>query len=257
LQPRYLAGYLQRRIGGIFPQLGRVAIADIRSGVTGETVHGMPQIGQLRRGLWIASGFGGHGIGNAAMAGLLVSSGIVANDERWRMFSPFELVWSGGLAGRIAAQAVYSWTRGVARGQAALARYRERARLRDAERQRRGAEATRSVRTMRVPGQGARPRPPAVARVKVPKVQQADVARAQLSQAQVPQVEREQSQVSQVQVEQVQVSQVDVQQLDSEQANREPLHIEPVGVHQVEMPQIDNSHDAPAHISREREDGPV
>ena len=163
VKPRYLAGYLQRRIRSIFPQLGHVAIADIRSGVTGETVHGMPQIGQLRRGLWIASGFGGHGIGNAAMAGLLVSSGIVANDDRWRLFSPFELVWSGGTAGRLAAQAVYSWTRGTARSFAALARYRERARLRDEERQRRGAAAERAVRTMRVPDRGTKPRAPAVA----------------------------------------------------------------------------------------------
>lgn len=160
LKPRYLAHPIRRRIRQIFPQLRDVRIADIRAGVTGETVHGMPQIGQLRRGLWLASGFGGLGIANAAMAGLLIAGGIVANDERWRLFAPFELVWTGGFAGRIAAQAVYGWSRTSAAGLATLARMRERARLRDEERQRRGAAASRAVRNMRVPNSGPRPRPP-------------------------------------------------------------------------------------------------
>jgi hypothetical protein len=94
------------------------------------------------------------------MAGLLVTSGMLAGDERWRLFSPFELVWSGGLAGRVAAQAVYSWTRGAAGAAAAVSRFRERARLRDEDRQRRAAAASKAVRAMHVPEQGARPRPP-------------------------------------------------------------------------------------------------
>ena len=42
-----------------------------RSGAarSGETVHGMPQIGQLRKGLWVASGFGRQGLNTTAMAG--------------------------------------------------------------------------------------------------------------------------------------------------------------------------------------------
>jgi glycine/D-amino acid oxidase-like deaminating enzyme len=160
LSAKLVGRQIRRRIGRIFPQLGEVAIADAWSGITGETVHGMPQIGQLRRGLWIASGFGGRGIAASAMAGLLVTSGMLAGDERWRLFSPFELVWSGGLAGRVAAQAVYSWTRGAAGAAAAVSRFRERARLRDEDRQRRAAAASKAVRAMRVPEQGARPRPP-------------------------------------------------------------------------------------------------
>src|SRR5262249_44816068 len=127
VSPRQFAGQIRRRINRVFPQLGRVGIADIWSGATGETVHGMPQIGQLRRGLWLASGFGGRGIATTAMAGLLVSRGMLQNDDRWRLFSPFELVWSGGLAGRVAAQVIYSWSRGAATAVAALSRYRERA----------------------------------------------------------------------------------------------------------------------------------
>ncbi len=160
VSPRLVASLIKRRIKRIFPQLGEVAIADRWSGVTGETVHGMPQIGQLRRGLWIASGFGGHGIAASAMAGLLVTQGMLAGDERWRLFSPFELVWTGGTAGRIAAQAVYAWSRAAAGAAARISRLREGARTREQERQRRAAAATQAVKRMRVSDQGPRPRPP-------------------------------------------------------------------------------------------------
>src|SRR3954452_20652150 len=68
-RPERLAGAIQRRIGTIFPKLGRVEIAEVWGGATGQTVHGMPQIGQLRKGLWVASGFGRHGLNTTAMAG--------------------------------------------------------------------------------------------------------------------------------------------------------------------------------------------
>jgi len=160
VSPRLFASLIRRRIKRIFPQLGDVAIADSWSGVTGETVHGMPQIGQLRRGLWIASGFGGHGIAASAMAGLLITQGMLAGDDRWRLFSPFELVWAGGTAGRIAAQAVYAWSRSAAGVAATISRLRERARAREQERQRRAAVATQAVKRMHVPDRGPRPQPP-------------------------------------------------------------------------------------------------
>ena len=65
-------------------------------GAVGVTVHGMPQIGQLRKGLWVASGFGRQGLNTSAMAGQLIARSILWGDDRWRLFSPFELVWAGG-----------------------------------------------------------------------------------------------------------------------------------------------------------------
>src|ERR1700754_2098550 len=50
-RPQGFAGAIQRRIATIFPELGRVEIAEVLGGVIGQTVHGMPQIGQLRKGL--------------------------------------------------------------------------------------------------------------------------------------------------------------------------------------------------------------
>src|SRR3984957_18470879 len=55
------AGTIARRIRTVFPRLGKVAIAEVWGGATGQTVHGMPQIGQLRRGLWVTTGFGRQG----------------------------------------------------------------------------------------------------------------------------------------------------------------------------------------------------
>src|SRR5450756_1129591 len=126
-RPERFAPAIARRIRTIFPQLGRVEMAEVWGGATGQTVHGMPQIGQLRRGLWVASGFGRQGLNTTAMAGQLIARSILLGDERWRLFSPFELVWAGGATGRVAGYAIGMWGRGSAAAAGALARYRERA----------------------------------------------------------------------------------------------------------------------------------
>jgi gamma-glutamylputrescine oxidase len=93
------------------------------SGTLGHTVHSMPQIGQLSSGLWLASGFGGHGLNTTALAGLLIARGMVDGDPTWKQFSAFELVWAGGIVGRVTAQAYY-W---AMRLQQAMAERRARA----------------------------------------------------------------------------------------------------------------------------------
>src|ERR1700712_1904275 len=111
--PQRFAPAIARRIATIFPKLGKVEITETFGGATGRTVHGMPQIGQLRKGLWVASGFGGQGLATTAMAGQLIARSILWGDEHWRLFSPFELVWAGGRTGRIVGQAVRMWERGA------------------------------------------------------------------------------------------------------------------------------------------------
>jgi len=161
-RPQRFAPAIARRIRTIFPRLGRVEIAEVFGGATGETVHGMPQIGQLRKGLWVASGFGRQGLNTSAMAGQLIARSILWGDERWRLFSPFELVWAGGTTGRVAGYAVSKWERGSSAAAGTLARYRERARARERIREARLAEANRQAGTrppQRRPPPG-RPRPP-------------------------------------------------------------------------------------------------
>jgi glycine/D-amino acid oxidase-like deaminating enzyme len=155
-RPARFATAIARRIRTIFPRLGTVEIADVWGGAVGQTVLGMPQIGQLRKGLWVASGFSRQGLSTTAMAGQLIARSILWGDERWRLFSPFELVWAGGTTGRIAGHLIGMWGRGGSAAAGALARYREKVREQERERAARLAEANRRA-GIRV----ARPRPPA------------------------------------------------------------------------------------------------
>src|SRR5260221_8751533 len=165
-RPQGFASAIQRRIRTIFPSLyssslGKIEIAEVWGGAIGQTVHGMPQIGQLRRGLWVASGFGRQGLNTSAMAGQLIARSILWGDERWRLFSPFELVWAGGTTGRIAGHAIGLWGRGSATAAGALARYRERVRTQERIREARLAEANRQAGTKLPPRrpQPERPQP--------------------------------------------------------------------------------------------------
>jgi gamma-glutamylputrescine oxidase len=106
--PRRYVRALQADIKKTYPQLGEVAVDYAWAGTLGNTVHRMPQIGELGSGVWLASGFGGSGLNTSAMAGNLIARAIVEGDQTWRQFSPFELVWAGGVAGRVAIQ-LRSW----------------------------------------------------------------------------------------------------------------------------------------------------
>jgi glycine/D-amino acid oxidase-like deaminating enzyme len=141
--PRRFAGAIARRMRTVFPKLGAVEISETFGGAIGQTVHGMPQIGQLRKGLWVTSGFGRRGLNTSAMAGQLIARSILWGDERWRLFSPFELVWAGGPTGRVAGYFVGLWNRGASAAAGALARHRERVRIQDRVREARLAEANR------------------------------------------------------------------------------------------------------------------
>jgi glycine/D-amino acid oxidase-like deaminating enzyme len=167
-RPQRFAGAIARRIRTVFPQLGNVDIAEVWGGAVGQTVHGMPQIGQLRRGLWVASGFGRQGLNTSAMAGQLIARSILWGDERWRLFSPFELVWAGGPTGRVAGHVVGLWGRASSAAAGALARYRERARVRERIREARLVEANRQAGT-RPPAQPQRRPPPGRPRPQRPR----------------------------------------------------------------------------------------
>ena len=112
-----------------YPAIGTIEVAHLWRGTLGRTIHRMPQVGEVSPGLWLASGFGGHGLNTTAMGGCLVARGIVEDDQTWRLFAPYELVWAGGRLGRALAQGLY-WGRfpreRLAEG---LSRYRERRRL--------------------------------------------------------------------------------------------------------------------------------
>lgn len=105
--PRRFARRLAKDIRRTFPQLENVTIESVVSGTFGRAVHSMPQIGEISPGLWQTGAFGSRGLNTTAMAGELTARGIVEGDQTWRLFAPYDLVWSGGAFGRIAAQAMY------------------------------------------------------------------------------------------------------------------------------------------------------
>ena len=136
----------------------------------GNSIHRMPQIGELAPGLWLASGFGGHGLNTTAMAGNLIARAIVDGDQTWRQFTPFELVWAGGVLGRATAQ-MYYWTRRLrdcgrrapraCRGAGVSPRPRSRSSERWNPSRRPLRSRTHLCRRMRVPSYRRRPRAPA------------------------------------------------------------------------------------------------
>jgi len=130
--PRWLGPLMRRDIGRVYPQLGEVGIEYAWSGVMSYAVHKMPQIGELSPGVWLAGAFGGHGLNTTAMAGDLIARAIVERDDRWRLFSAYELVWAGGKVGPPAAQILY-WSMQVRDTvEERLSHRREAARLRAA-----------------------------------------------------------------------------------------------------------------------------
>jgi glycine/D-amino acid oxidase-like deaminating enzyme len=105
--PRRYVRTLTADIQKTYPQLGKVEVDYVWSGTLGNSIHRMPQIGELGPGVWLASGFGGHGLNTTAMAGNLIARAIVDGDQTWRQFTPFELVGAGGIFGRTITQAYY------------------------------------------------------------------------------------------------------------------------------------------------------
>jgi glycine/D-amino acid oxidase-like deaminating enzyme len=126
---------LKADLARTYPQLAGVEVDHAWSGTIGNTVHRMPQIGELGPGVWLASGFGGHGLNTTAMAGNLIVRAIVDGDQTWRLFAPFELVRSGGFLGRAAMQVSYWLKRLRDAAEERHARARDRARRRARERE--------------------------------------------------------------------------------------------------------------------------
>ena len=128
--PRLIARGLVNDVRRTFPGLGNVSAAHLWRGTLGRTIHRMPQIGEIERGVWVASGFGGHGLNSTAMAAELIARGIIDGDQTWRLFAPYELVWAGGVVGRAVAQGLYWGTRPIERLEQEAAVYRAGARAR-------------------------------------------------------------------------------------------------------------------------------
>jgi gamma-glutamylputrescine oxidase len=133
---KWIQRWLERAVRATYPHLAPVQFEQLWPAEMGFAVHGMPQIGEVQPGVWLASAFGGQGLNTSAMAGNLIARAIVEGDDTWRRFLPFELVWAGGRVGRTAVRAA-AWCRHQNEAVAALA-VRQRAELRRKREARKG-----------------------------------------------------------------------------------------------------------------------
>jgi gamma-glutamylputrescine oxidase len=110
-EPPRLREMMRGDILSVYPQLGpqlrEVGIDYAWPGIMGYAPHRMPQVGMVEPGLWICSAFGGHGVAQTAAGADAVVAGILGDDDRWKLFTPFGTGWAGGALGRVATQLVY------------------------------------------------------------------------------------------------------------------------------------------------------
>lgn len=172
VNPQKFSRTVEKRIGTVFPALSDAKIERMWDGVFGQTIHGMPQIGRLRPGLWVVSGFGRQGLNTSAMGGDLISRSILWGDDRWKLFAPFELVWAGGTGGRIVGQFMGALSRSASATNGTLARWREQAKKREQAREKarearavaakaRSAQAAQRAEQLRQGHRAAGPQDPA------------------------------------------------------------------------------------------------
>jgi gamma-glutamylputrescine oxidase len=105
--PQRLAIELRREMTSTYPQLADLRVETSWSGLMSYARHLMPQIGQLTPDVWYCTAFGGHGLNTTAIGGKLIAEAILGQSDRYLLFKPFGLVWTGGLVGLSAAQLTY------------------------------------------------------------------------------------------------------------------------------------------------------
>lgn len=106
-EPPQLHEMMRGDILSVYPQLGDIRIAYAWPGIMGYAPHKMPQVGEIEPGLWVCSAFGGHGLAQTAAGADAVTTGILGDASKWRLFAPFGTNWAGGPVGRIATQLAY------------------------------------------------------------------------------------------------------------------------------------------------------
>lgn len=105
--PADIAALLRREMVSTYPQLADLKVDVAWSGLMSYARHLMPQIGQLKPGVWFCTAFGGHGMNTTAIGGTVIAQGIAGESDRYRLFEPFGLAWNGGIFGRAAVQLTY------------------------------------------------------------------------------------------------------------------------------------------------------
>ncbi|MDC0948102.1 FAD-binding oxidoreductase [Gammaproteobacteria bacterium] len=81
--PRDIKSFVRRPMLAVFPQLQSTRIDYGWGGTLAITVNRLPWLRRVRTGLYSCSGYSGHGVGMATLAGQLVSEAIRGDNERF------------------------------------------------------------------------------------------------------------------------------------------------------------------------------
>ncbi len=81
--PRDIAGLVRRRMLRVFPGLGGVRVDYAWGGTLAITRNRMPYFARSRRNVYTASGYSGHGIAMATMAGKILAEAVAGEQERF------------------------------------------------------------------------------------------------------------------------------------------------------------------------------
>ncbi|WP_191060000.1 NAD(P)/FAD-dependent oxidoreductase [Geminicoccus harenae] len=107
--PRGLEAAMLADLHWVFPQLRDVAAERVWSGRMGFTRHRMPLAMPMDPGLWLATGFCGHGLGTTTAVGELLATALLEGDRRIDLLARFGRPWAGGVLGPLGAQLLYGW----------------------------------------------------------------------------------------------------------------------------------------------------
>ena len=107
----HLATLLRQDMVAVYPELGEVKIDKCWSGLMAYAGHKMPIVTEPKKGQWICSAFGGHGLNTGTVCGTLVAQAICGINNDYRQLEPFGLAWNGGVLGPVVANLTYKYLR--------------------------------------------------------------------------------------------------------------------------------------------------
>lgn len=106
-----LAKLLREDLCSVYPELAAVKIDKSWSGLMAYARHKMPIVQEHKKGQWLCSAFGGHGLNTGSVCGALVAQAICDSSDDYRQLAPFGCEYNGGILGPVAANLTYNYLR--------------------------------------------------------------------------------------------------------------------------------------------------
>ncbi len=85
--PRDIAAKVRRALARVYPDLADAPVSHAWGGTLAITLDRLPVFRRLENGVWSASGYSGHGIAMATLAGKLIAEAVAGNAERFDLMA--------------------------------------------------------------------------------------------------------------------------------------------------------------------------